>query len=53
LPLTVTFHPDPLPVASRTVKLVIAAFVVWAWPFSVIPGIVGIPGATKNTTIPR
>jgi hypothetical protein len=30
LPLTVTFQPDPLPVESSTVKLVIVVLVVWA-----------------------
>jgi hypothetical protein len=51
-PATVTFHPEPLPVASATPKLVIAVVVVWACPLSVIELNVGIAGAVENVNDP-
>jgi hypothetical protein len=52
LPLTVTFHPAPDPVASRTEKFVIVVFVVCAWPFKVIAVNVGSAGAVENDSDP-
>ena len=51
-PATVTFHPEPLPVASATPKLVIVVVVVCAWPFSVIELSVGIAGAVEKDSEP-
>jgi hypothetical protein len=52
LPLTVTFHPAPDPVASRTEKFVIVVLVVCACPFKVIAVSVGSAGAVANDSDP-
>jgi hypothetical protein len=51
-PATVVFHPDPLPVASATPKLVIVVFVVWAEPFKVTALSVGMAGVVENDSEP-
>ncbi|HEV7177382.1 MAG TPA: hypothetical protein VGN29_17925 [Solirubrobacteraceae bacterium] len=52
LPLTVTFHPAPEPVASSTEKFVIVVLVVCACPFRVIAVNVGSAGAVANDSDP-
>src|SRR5437763_4392514 len=51
-PFTVTFQPAPLPVASATERLFIAADSVCAWPFSVSAGMFGTSGAVPNDSVP-